>query len=251
MAVGMVYNAYHMGARLATKKSPLDGLRARATDRGGAHKIDVAITPIIREAIISGALAPGVRLSEGPLARKLGVSRTPVRQALVQLEHERLVVIVPHFGASVRTITADDVREIYEVRIAMEALATKLAMARLTPVGKAELNEAATRLREADGSQEDFAEVLDALHLLIIRLSQNRTLQQMYESLVGPIRRFRRIDLRVPNHIQRSLRGNLKITKAIVAGDAAAPDLIEEHLRRACADILMVLEARPTVERAT
>jgi DNA-binding GntR family transcriptional regulator len=230
-----------MAKALATM--PLDVLKTLRNERALESKIDLAIAPLIREAIVSGALPPGTRLSEGQLARRLGVSRTPVRQALVQLEHERLVVIVPHMGASVRPITADDVREIYEVRIAIEVLATKLAIARMTLVGKAQLNEAVDRLRRSTGSQDAFAAALDGLHLLIMHLSGNRTLQQIYEGLVGPIRRFRRIDLRVREHIGRSLRGNVRVVRAILAGQDAASELMERHLRRACADILEILSS--------
>lgn len=203
--------------------------------------LEAAIAPALREAIVSGVLPGGTRLSEAQVARRLHVSRTPVRRALDQLEHERLVVIVPHFGASVRTITPEDVEEIYEVRIALEVLAVKVLMQRMNAVGRAELTEAMNALRAASEDPDAYAQALDSLHLHVMRLAQNRTLVQIYESLVGPIRRFRRINLGEKERVQRSLRRNLRIVRAMLAGEETAPSMMEEHLQQASADVITLL----------
>ena len=223
---------------------PLESLTAFAGrfGRNGAP-LEAAIAPALREAIVSGALPGGTRLSEAQVARRLQVSRTPVRRALDQLEHERLVVMVPHFGASVREITPNDVAEIYEVRIALEVLAVKVLMARINAVGRAELTEALNALRTAADDPESYARALDGLHLNVMRLADNSTLVQIYESLVGPIRRFRRINLGAKERVQRSLRTNLRIGRAILGGEQNAPQMMEEHLQRASADVIMLLRA--------
>lgn len=207
--------------------------------------MDGAIAVALREAIIADMLRPGTRLSEAQVARRLSVSRTPVRQALVQLEHERLVVMVPHIGASVRAITPQDVKEIYEVRIALEVLAVKLLIRRLTAVGKAQLGEALGALRASAGSLDAYAGALDTFHLAIMRLSGNGTLAQIYESLVGPIRRFRRINLRRRDRVERSLRANARLGRAILELDEAAGEMMGEHLQRACDDIIAILHSSP------
>ena len=223
-------------------EDPLEALTALAgTAATNGALLESAIAPALREAIVSGILPGGTRLSEAQVARRLQVSRTPVRRALDQLEHERLVVIVPHFGASVRTITPEDVEEIYEVRIALEVLAVKVLMQRMNAVGRAELTEAMNALRAAADVAETYARALDALHLHVMRLAHNRTLEQIYESLVGPIRRFRRINLGEKERVQRSLRKNLRIVRAILAGEENAPSMMEQHLQQASTDVIDLL----------
>lgn len=255
-AVGTVYSAYHPHRFLCNRSEgrtalqievgdPLDVLTTVTGRAGGdGGLLETAIAPAIREAIVAGLLPAGTRLSEAQVARRLRVSRTPVRRALNQLEHERLVVIVPHIGASVRTITPEDVEEIYEVRIALEVLAVKLLIDRMTAVGRAELGEALRMLRAAAKDADSYAEALDALHLLIMRLSRNRTLVQIYESLVGPIRRFRRMNLGRAERVERSLRANQRIVRAMLAGELTAAALMEEHLQRSSADVIALLRSQ-------
>ena len=231
---------------------PLDVLTA-LTGRAAADMavLEEAIAPAIREAIILGALPAGMRLSEAQVARRLQVSRTPVRRALNQLAHEGLVVMAPHVGASVRSILPEDVEEIYEVRIALEVLAVKLMIQRLTAVGRAEFMESMNALRAAADDAEAYADALDAHHLLIMRLGRNRTLVQMYQNLVGPIRRFRRINLGRPERVQRSLRENLRIARAMLAGDSGAASLMEEHLKQASSDVIALLRAQYVLKKGS
>lgn len=233
-------------------EDPLDTLGSFAGRSGtDGALLEAAIAPALREGIVSGALPGGTRLSEAQVARRLRVSRTPVRRALNQLEHERLVVIVPHIGASVRAITPGDIEEIYEVRIALEVLAVKLLVERMGPVGRAELNEALNVLRSSADDAEGYAKALDAFHLTIMRLARNRTLVQMYESLVGPIRRFRRINLGVKERVQRSLRLNLRIGRAVLAGEPDAATMMEQHLQKASAEVIAILRSQGAVTKGS
>ena len=95
----------------------------------------------LRQAIITGEFAPGERLMEISLANRLGVSRTPVREALRQLELEGLVRIIPNRGAFVEGITKEDVKDIYEIRARLEGLCAKWAADRITKDQIAELEE--------------------------------------------------------------------------------------------------------------
>lgn len=103
----------------------------------------------LRQAIISGEIAPGERLLEIPLAKKMGVSRTPVREAIRMLELEGLVVMIPRRGAEVAKITEKDLRDALEVRCALEELAVQLACERITEAGKEKLQAACEAFREA------------------------------------------------------------------------------------------------------
>lgn len=230
----------------ATKEIPfigrasgdLVGLLEARTASAGSVSLPVTILQVLREAIVSGRLRAGTRLLEAHLARHLNTSRTPVRQALIQLEHEKLVVIVPRASAYVRRVTERDVEEIYEIRGALEALATSLAIKHLTPVRIAQLEEALEEIRRADiASDEAVAATLDRFHALVIRLSHNVTLEQIYENLVGPIRRLRRINLHGRARIEESLRANLRVAQAIVSSDPDAPRYMSEHLAEVCLQI--------------
>ena len=96
----------------------------------------------LRQKILKGELKPGERLIEVALAQRLGVSRTPVREAIHKLEQEGLVVMAPRKGAQVATISAQSVRDVLEVRKAMECLAVCLAISRITPQERIALRQA-------------------------------------------------------------------------------------------------------------
>src|SRR2546427_9902876 len=92
----------------------------------------VAATEVIRQAILDGRLEPGRRLKEEELARELGISRTPVREALLILQAEGLVVGTPNRGAIVRAHDSDDLRDLYDLRALLEGHGARLAAARIS-----------------------------------------------------------------------------------------------------------------------
>jgi DNA-binding GntR family transcriptional regulator len=105
----------------------------------------VAATELIREAILDGRLGPGRRLKEEELARELGISRTPVREALLLLQAEGLVDAAPNRGAMVREHTADDLDDLYQLRALLEGSAARRATARIGPGDLALLRESCDR----------------------------------------------------------------------------------------------------------
>ena len=102
----------------------------------------------LRQAILRGELKPGERLMEIQLANKLGVSRTPIREAIRKLELEGLVLMIPRKGAEVAEITEKSLRDVLEVRKALEELAVKLACDRMTKQQMSQLKEAAKEFEE-------------------------------------------------------------------------------------------------------
>ena len=102
----------------------------------------------LRQAILRGELKPGERLMEIQLANKLGVSRTPIREAIRKLELEGLVLVIPRRGAEVADITEKSLRDVLEVRKALEELAVNLACDRMTKAQIKELKEAAKEFEE-------------------------------------------------------------------------------------------------------
>src|SRR5207247_863705 len=115
--------AYKYGCRVTRVLPPNDALVRNA---------GVAATELIREAIIEGRLEPGRRLKEEELARELGISRTPVREALLMLQAENLVVATPNRGATVRVHDAGDLDDLYQLRALLEGHATRRATPRIS-----------------------------------------------------------------------------------------------------------------------
>ena len=103
----------------------------------------------LRSAILKGELEPGERLMEIALANKLGVSRTPIREAIRKLELEGLVIMIPRKGAEVARITEKDLRDVLEVRASLEKLAAELACERITAEEIDQFKEKARIFRKA------------------------------------------------------------------------------------------------------
>lgn len=230
---------HSVGSQRAAADAGIDLLAQRAL-RGAAPPSSTGlrhsfVVSVLREAIVEGELKSGERLSEGEIARRLGVSRTPIREALGILERERLVTIVPRLGAFVRTVTEADVDEIYVVREALDVLATRLVVEHITPVGLAQLEETVAGMRTSveRGDHRAYVDGLDLFYELLMRLSGNATLELLHQSLLGPVRRLRRISMSHDGRMQTSFDQVEKIAAAIERHDPAAADLMREQIARA------------------
>lgn len=147
----------------------------------------------LRQAILRGKLKPGERLMEIQLANKLGVSRTPVREALHKLEQEGLVLTTPRKGAEVADISAKSLQDVLEVRQALEALAIQLACDKITEEQIRELEQAAKNFRDVLDSDDvtQIAEADVAFHDVIIIATDNQKLIQLLNNLREQMYRFR------------------------------------------------------------
>jgi len=195
----------------------------------------------LREAIIQGRLKPGERLMELTLAEELGVSRTPVREAIRKLELEGFVVMVPRKGAYVSGITEKDINDVFEVRAALEALAAGLAAERITEEELDELERSLVRLAEAshDGDIDTVVEQDTHFHDLIYRASRNQRLVQIVSNLQDQIQRFRLATLSRPGRTRRAVEEHKKIVEAIAERNVElAQQLAREHIENAEANLL-------------
>lgn len=147
----------------------------------------------LREAILQGELVPGERLMEKQLAEKLGVSRTPIREAIRKLELEGLIIMVPRKGAEVAKITEKDIKDVLEVRAVLESLAVKLACEKMDGEGIEELEKLKDEFAEAARNKE--VEVLIKkdveFHDAIFNSTDNEKLIQIINNLREQIYRFR------------------------------------------------------------
>ena len=148
----------------------------------------------LRQAILREDLAPGERLMEIPLANKLGVSRTPLREAIRMLEQEGLVVMIPRRGAQVAGISEKSLRDVLEVRKSLEKLAVELACERMTEEDMKEMNRAEEAFSAAvhEGDALRIAETDEQFHDVIYNSTGNTKLVQLLNNLREQMYRYRR-----------------------------------------------------------
>ncbi|AVX19262.1 MAG: GntR family transcriptional regulator [Bacillota bacterium] len=190
----------------------------------------------LREAIINGTLKPGERLMEIQLAEEMGVSRTPVREAIRKLELEGFVVMVPRKGAYVAGISLKDIADVFEVRAALESLAAGLAAERITEEELEALERSLVKVAESTEA-DDLTSLISAdtdFHDILYRASRNERLVQIVSNLREQIQRFRMTSLSHPGRMRVALEEHRKIVEAISERNVElAQQLAREHIENA------------------
>lgn len=179
----------------------------------------------LEQAIINGEYKAGDSLSELMLSQKYGVSRTPVREALRQLELEGLVQLVPNKGATVIGVSQKDIEDIYAVRIRIEGLAARLCAENIT-ADELQALEKLVDLQEfylLKGKTEPLWQLDGEFHNTIFEASRNRPLRSMLSSFHSYIGRARSNSMRSAERAARSVEEHRAILKSIAAhnGDEA------------------------------
>ncbi len=175
---------------------------------------------VLRDAIVSGVLAPGEQLRDGELAERVGLSRTPVREALARLTDEGLVESKPHAYTRVTALDRRECRDAYVVVRALQELAVREAVPRLAPADLAAMRAANSRFAAAlDAGDVDAALGSDDdFHGALLQASGNKALISAIERLLPQIRRLERLRFgSLPG--RRSIRDHDEITAACEAGD--------------------------------
>lgn len=185
----------------------------------------------LRTAIITGEFAPGERLMEISLAERLGVSRTPVREAIRKLELEGLVIMIPRRGAEVARITETGLKEVLEVRCALEELAVELACRRIEEEGLEQLKTAHREFVEAvkKGDTLEITNQDEAFHECIFEQSRNRRLLQMVNNLKEQMFRYRMEYVKEKGYHQELISEHEKMLEAIMDRDEETAKAIMKH----------------------
>jgi DNA-binding GntR family transcriptional regulator len=187
----------------------------------------------IEEKIATGKLMPGQHLDETELAHEFGASRTPIREALIQLASNGLVQIRPRRGAVVSTITPQEMVEMFEVMAELEAMCARLAARRMSAAEHAHLMEAHQACNTACQAHDpdDYYYRNEAFHHVIFAGSHNRFLADQARALSRRLRPYRRLQLRVRDRMQVSFSEHDAVVKAIIEGDGQkAADLLRGHV---------------------
>ena len=188
----------------------------------------------LRDEIMRDRLPPGTELSEVALSRELAVSRGPIREAMGRLAAEGLVTVRPRRGAEVRSITPEELIDSYQVREALEVLAVRLAVPRITDAELAGLDELVDRMSEhaRNDAVADFFTANVAFHELLCELSGNNKLLQVHHRLAGEIGRFQARTLALRGSLDGSVTEHRAILAAIRLRDVEkAAELTSAHIR--------------------
>lgn len=187
----------------------------------------------IEEMIAVGRLPPGQHLDETKLAKEFGVSRTPIREALIQLASMGLIVIRPRRGAVVAEISPQRLIEMFEVMSELEGICARLAARRMSAAEHAALNaahHACEEARNAPDPDEYFYRGED-FHDCIYRGSHNSHLVEQARSLHRRLRPYRRLQLRVRGRVETSFSEHDAVVAAIVQGESElAGELLRDHI---------------------
>jgi len=209
--------------------------------RGG--RAGLAVYDALREAIVTTELEPGQQVSENEIADKLGVSRTPVREALARLRDDQLVQIVPQLGTFVSRVSVAGVDDAQFLREALECSAVRLVAARADADDIEELRELIARQEHARdaGDPDAFFTLDDAFHSAICELSGRPIAWTIVARANGHLNRVRRLSLSEPRYIAEMIIEHKVVVAAIAKGD---PDEAETALRH---HLRMVLSDLPTI----
>ncbi len=195
----------------------------------------------LREKILSGAFAPDERLIETKIAREIGTSRTPVREALHSLELEKLIRSIPRVGYVVSGMSEEELKQICEIRALIEGLAVRWAMAR-SPVRLARSlrkNVAAQEESLAKGNAAAYVELDAQFHEIVASSSGSRRLLELAQTLRRHMWRYRMQCVHETDTALRSMAGHKAILAAVESGDEqVASDAIRAHLEQGKKDIL-------------
>ena len=182
----------------------------------------------IRDAIISGTLKAGSRVSEPDLAERYGISRTPIREAFRQLESEGYLTVIPRRGAVVSEFSQKDVEEFYAIKSILEGYAARRACDKLTRKELERLQTINDRLAEL-AEQNDvktFFKIHSDFHDLFIRAADNEKLRELITSLVTRFQRLRFMSLSLPGRMQISVQEHEKIIEAFSRKDAETAETL-------------------------
>lgn len=194
----------------------------------------------LREAILTMALKPGELLVEQRLANALGISKTPIRQALQRLEQTGLVTVHPNKAYYVSRLTLQDAREILSVRSVLEGLAAAEACARLSPDDIEKLRGILCRSQAAfdNGDLLLSADIGHEMHFTLWEAAANGRLTSMIYVMADQYRRVRLVTTRVPGRLSRSLEEHERIFAALEARNAArAEQMMRKHLLQVYEDL--------------
>lgn len=195
----------------------------------------------LKKSILDGVYRPGESLIEMKLAQELGVSRTPIREAIRQLELEGLVTSIPNKGVIVEGVSLQDIQDIYTIRATIEGLAARWAAKKITDEQLKELKDVLDLMEffTGKGNMEKLSELDSLFHDVIFRASSSRPLKSVLTNLHRFVRRARLVSVKASGRAVYSLEEHRRIYKTMENHDSdAAEKAMIDHVESARANLL-------------
>ena len=195
----------------------------------------------LREQLLNGEILPHQHLVETKIAKEIGTSRTPIREALHSLELEGLIESIPRVGYVVKPINEDEVEEICEIRAAIEGVGARWAMEKAPQklVEDLKKNIAISEEKVVRGDPKAFVELDAQFHEIIARLSGSKRLQELGQTLRRHMLRYRTQSIYLTENVLRAIQGHKGILEAIEKGNLEEVNrAIKRHLEQSKKDIL-------------
>lgn len=208
----------------------------------------------IRELIYSGALRPDTKVTLDALARRLGVSRTPIRDAVASLEREGMVRIVPRVGVYPREISLSEVTEVYALKAELEPLMAQWAAERASLAEREEFYasieplQALVRAQDAAG----YVDLVERRRQRLLQMSRSEVLADVFRAMDSRVRPMRHSNLTQPARMKVSAQEHVAIAKAVLAGDAAlAYKCTQRHVNSAMRSLIQLMSSQATQDGTT
>jgi DNA-binding GntR family transcriptional regulator len=215
------------------------------SDSKGGYSLRSKIYYQLKESILNGEYKPGDNLIEMKLAKELGVSRTPIREAFRQLELEGLVYSIPNKGVVVEGVTKQDVEDIYTIRKMVEGLAARWASEKITPSQLKELKDILGLMEyyTEKGEHEKLSELDSKFHDIIFKASKSRPLESILTNFHHFIQKARMVSIGYTGRASHTLEEHTEIYNALEASDPdAAERALVNHVESARANLIPYLE---------
>lgn len=214
-----------------------NGLEKLINDRGYQRLTTQEwVITILREGVLNGYIMDD-ELDTTTLAKKMGVSRMPVRAALHQLEFEGLVVMEPHRKAVATKLSLDEFKKIYEVRFKLESLAIRLAIDRITDADLVYLYDLVIKMDFCN--EKEFVELNKSFHNKINELTRNKTLYDMNNTLRNNVERYLKLYLAKKTNLELANKEHKEIMSTLKNKDKTkASELIQIHLNHTCEKVV-------------
>ena len=208
---------------------------------------------VLREMILDGTLRPGERIAEIALCEELGISRTPLREAIKVLASEGLVELMPNQGSVVTDLTPDDVEAMFEMMEALEFQVGRLVATRATDGQIDELRDMHKRMIRfhREGKRSEYFDLNQQIHLRLASYTGNRYLAADYELYLGKIRRARYLANLSQSRWDESAMEHEEIMAALLTRDGRnLGGILREHLRRTGAIVIAAVRSQRAEDRA-
>jgi len=196
----------------------------------------------LKKEIIKGSFKPGNKILEGRIAEQMGISRTPVREAIRELAAEGFVTLSPNQGVVVRSVSVENIREVLQIHSVLEGLAARLSCEVTNEEDLKELENYVNKMEKLVEKKDllTYSEVDLKFHELIVNICRNKRLIQMRRNISDQAQRYRISSLSIPRRLKESLKEHQKILEAFKTKDPKKADsMSQKHIQNALKNILV------------